>query len=369
MKIGALILAAGYSSRMGDFKPLMRISGKSLLANGVHRFKKAGISDIFLVTGHRADDLQAEARSLGVKLVYNENHDQGMFSSVVKGIKKMRQYDGFFLLPVDIPLFHRATLTTLLGEFTGKVTLIPTYKGEQGHPPLIPGTLCEKIAAHNGQKGLRGILMKLPFHEIKVWDRGILLDADTPEAFNQLKSRFVNVESSELEKEEAEELASLMMTPALISHCKAVAVLALAFAQRLDNKSSAINTELLYNGALLHDVAKGVDGHEHAGKVMMQGFGLEKIAEIIGNHRSTPVPQDDMVTEKELVCLADKFIKGTAKFSMEDRFNEKLERYRDDQPALAAIKTRYEESTALFGFVEKKLGSSLAELVEQVDIA
>jgi len=368
MKFGALILAAGYSSRMGEFKPLMTIGGRSLLAHCVDRFTRAGIKDIFLVTGHRANDLNAEAKSLGVHLVHNKKHDQGMFSSVVKGVKKMRQYDGFFLLPVDIPLFHAGTLSTLLNEFDGDTALIPVYKGEQGHPPLIPGTFVENIIAHDGKNGLQGVLVRLPMREIKVWDRGILLDADTPEGFEELEKRFAVLSSSDIEKAEAEELAGQRMPQNLIEHCKAVAAVAIAFAKKLNAEGALLNEDLLYIGALLHDVAKGVENHELAGMQILQDLGFEKLAEIVGCHRSTPAPENEKLTEKELVCLADKFIKGTAKFSLKYRFEEKLKRYAGDQEALASIRQRYKESTGLYNLVEQQLGSSPGELVEKVNI-
>lgn len=368
MKFGALILAAGYSSRMGDFKPLMTIGGKSLLAHCVHRFNRVGIQDVFLVTGHRADELKHEAEPLGVHLVHNKKHDQGMFSSVIKGVKQMRQYDGFFLLPVDIPLFHATTLKILLKEFDGDTALIPVYRGDQGHPPLIPGKFIEQIIRHDGNKGLRGALACLSLREITVWDRGILLDADTPKAFEKLEKRFAAISSSDLETEEAEELARQKMSHDLIMHCKAVAAVAMEFAEKLNANGSMLNASLLYNGALLHDVAKGQEDHEQVGREMMRQLGCERIGEIVGCHRSTPAPQNEKLTEKELVCLADKFIKGTAKFSLHQRFDEKLVRFAGDKDALAAIGKRYQESAGLYSLVEKRLGTSVNKLVEQVKI-
>lgn len=368
MNISALILAAGYSSRMGDFKPLLTINNKTLLAHCVSRFKQAGIRNIVVVTGHKADDLISEANSLGVDVVHNRKHDQGMFSSVIKGVKSMRQYEGFFLLPVDIPLFHTATVTSLIQSFDGNEVLIPVYRHQQGHPPLIPCKYIKKIIEHDGQNGLRGILTSLPMSEIKVWDRGILLDADTPEAFFKLKKRSNAISSSDIETEEAEEMARLLMSQSLIEHCKAVSILALEFAEKLDSRGYKVNKALLYNGALLHDIAKGQIDHEQAGKAMMQGFGFEKIAAIVGSHRSTPVPQNEELTEKELVCLADKFIKGTDKLSLPQRFEDKLNRFADDPNALTAIRERYNESTELFSLVEKQLATSINSLVERVKI-
>lgn len=56
-KIAAVILAAGYSSRMGDFKPLMKLDGLTVIESAVGCFKRAGISDIMVVVGHRASEV------------------------------------------------------------------------------------------------------------------------------------------------------------------------------------------------------------------------------------------------------------------------------------------------------------------------
>ncbi len=56
MNIHGLILAAGLSSRMGAFKPLMRIRGQSLLALSVESLLTGGATEITVVLGYRARD-------------------------------------------------------------------------------------------------------------------------------------------------------------------------------------------------------------------------------------------------------------------------------------------------------------------------
>ncbi len=56
-KISALILAAGLSSRMGQFKPLMPLGDRTVLASAIQPFRAAGIEDVRVVTGYRASDL------------------------------------------------------------------------------------------------------------------------------------------------------------------------------------------------------------------------------------------------------------------------------------------------------------------------
>lgn len=366
MNIGALILAAGYSSRMGDFKPLMKLGAKTLLAHGVERFRAAGIDEITAVTGFRHEDVEAEAKKIDICSVYNREHDQGMFSSVRTGVGRMARCDGFFLLPVDTPLFHEATIDTMLQNFDGRTVLVPSFAGQQGHPPLIPGQLVEKILAHEGQGGLRTVLSRQPLLEIEVWDRGILLDADTPDAFAELSARFAALSVGELEEEEAMALARLSMGERGVAHGLAVAAIALALAERLNRHGFALTPALLYNGGLLHDIAKGEPDHEAAGGRLLRDLGLVKLAEIVAAHRSVPPPESGMPAEKEVVCLADKLVRGTTRLSIRERFGEKLERFAGDPEAVAAITRRLAEILALQELVETQAGAAIDEIIAGV---
>ncbi|MGI6225278.1 MAG: nucleotidyltransferase family protein, partial [Peptococcales bacterium] len=80
-KLVALILAAGYSSRMGDFKPLLSLDSEYVITRTVNSLRAAGIADIRVIVGYRAEDLLPVLSSLGVTPVLNDNYDQGMFSS------------------------------------------------------------------------------------------------------------------------------------------------------------------------------------------------------------------------------------------------------------------------------------------------
>ena len=63
-RYGAVILAAGLSSRMKDFKPLLPVDGQPAVAGLAETLHGAGIRDIVIVTGHRRPDLQEEIRRL-----------------------------------------------------------------------------------------------------------------------------------------------------------------------------------------------------------------------------------------------------------------------------------------------------------------
>ena len=51
MQTAALIVAAGMSSRMGDFKPMLNIGSISIAQRVVATFQQAGVDKIVMVTG------------------------------------------------------------------------------------------------------------------------------------------------------------------------------------------------------------------------------------------------------------------------------------------------------------------------------
>ena len=91
-RIGGLILAAGCSKRMGDFKPLMPLRGKTLIENTIDSMLLCGISPITVVLGHRGRDIEAILKSrylgTGLTMVYNNGYAAtDMLTSIKIGLQ------------------------------------------------------------------------------------------------------------------------------------------------------------------------------------------------------------------------------------------------------------------------------------------
>jgi len=112
--VAALIIAAGYSSRMHDFKPLLSFEKTNAIKRLVQTYETFGIEHIYVVVGYLKEEIIATLRGYNVHIVYNEAFDQGMFSSIQKGIKAMDEtVEAFYMNPVDIPLIKAQTLERL----------------------------------------------------------------------------------------------------------------------------------------------------------------------------------------------------------------------------------------------------------------
>ena len=188
MRFGALITAAGMSSRMGQFKPMLSIGSISVAQRVVANFRQAGAERIVMVTGYNAVALERHLAGNGVVFLRNEDYaTTQMFDSVKIGLRYLRdKCDAVLLTPVDIPLFTAGTVTALMES--GAKLACPECDGQTGHPILIHTDLIETILSDSGSQGLRGALERCgePMRHIPVSDQGTLHDADTPEDYSAL---------------------------------------------------------------------------------------------------------------------------------------------------------------------------------------
>ena len=190
MQIGALITAAGMSSRMGDFKPMLNIGSISIAQRIVATLQQAGIQKIVMVTGYNAVTLERHLSGNGIIFLRNEAYETTqMFDSVKIGLSYLQdKCDRVVFTPVDVPLFTARTVKSLLE--TDAELACPECQGQDGHPLLIANRLLPEILAHNGEMGLRGAIegCSVPLTRIHVEDPGTLHDADTPEDYTALLS-------------------------------------------------------------------------------------------------------------------------------------------------------------------------------------
>ena len=190
MQTGAVIVAAGMSSRMGDFKPMLNIGSISIAQRVVATLQQAGADRIVMVTGYNATALERHLSGLGLVFLRNENYEHTqMFDSAKIGLRYLKdKCERILFTPVDIPLFTSATVKALLAS--GAPLACPVCQGQEGHPILIASPLVEKLLNDSGEGGLKGAISRCgtEMTEIEVPDAGILHDADTPEDYQSLLS-------------------------------------------------------------------------------------------------------------------------------------------------------------------------------------
>ena len=188
MTIGAVIVAAGMSTRMKDFKQLMKIGDLTMAERVVVNFRRVGIKDIVMVTGFQAKLLEKALQHYGITFLRNEDYEHTeMFDSVKIGFNYLKdRCDRILFCPVDVPFFSDETVDRLLeqeGEW-----VYPMCNGRIGHPIRLDTSLIPRILEYQGDKGLKGALDSLGIEPVVlvVDDEGAITDADTEEDYNHL---------------------------------------------------------------------------------------------------------------------------------------------------------------------------------------
>ena len=195
--ICGLVLAAGLSRRMGDFKPLMPFRGKPLIENTIDSMLDSGVKQVVVVTGYRAVELEAvlEERYQG-RVILTRNRDfasTDMLHSIRIGCHAMPECDAFFLLPGDMPVVDRETFHKVLSRRDGSCKVIfPTLDGYRKHPPLVDSHLIPEILRFREDGGLRRFWQQNEaiIETVAVDDAGVWVDLDTQEDYKKCKEKY-----------------------------------------------------------------------------------------------------------------------------------------------------------------------------------
>lgn len=342
-KIAAIILSAGYSSRMKDFKPLLKIGNRTALEHIVESFYKAKVEDIIVVIGHNAEKIKDTYKGLKVKFVYNRHYSKGMYSSVVEGVKYLdKEIYSFFVLPVDIPIIKYSTINEIKGAFeqSEKGIIYPNFNGMRGHPPLISSDYIKKIIDNNEDGGLKNLLCNYErdAQDVKVVDQGVLLDMDTPEDYKKLLEYYKNSQIPNDEECRAI-LDKYCVSKGIIGHCEKVRDLSVELAKSLIDRGCKLNVRLIEASALLHDVERDKSRHAYRGWELLNKLGYPNVAEIIKEHMDIRVGENG-ISEKEIVYLADKMVMDNRVVSIEERFQRSLNKFKKDKQIMEMIKQR-----------------------------
>jgi len=198
-----LILAAGYSSRMGSFKPLLPIGDKTAIGYLIDTFTESGLAGVYIVTGFNNKELTGLIKTKGAEEIYNDCFEKGMFSSIQTGVKSVnsinsREIKGLILGLADCPLVSEKTIKLMLGTANNKegqekgfpddFFIIPCYQGKKGHPIYIPRKYFQEIMNYNGSLGLKGFMnqYKSKIVYFETMDEAVLFDMDDKAGYAEM---------------------------------------------------------------------------------------------------------------------------------------------------------------------------------------
>ena len=190
--IAGLILAAGESRRMGRDKALLTHNGRSFLETIINNLSAAGIEKVTVVLGHHAELIQRAVILAAVQVVINHNYPQGQTSSLQLGLAAAAadSPEAVILCLVDHPAISAEVIVKLRERFeaTRPPVLIPTHKGQRGHPIFISQALFPELLALTPKEAANTVIRKYrdATQFVEVADPGVLLDVDEPETYRRL---------------------------------------------------------------------------------------------------------------------------------------------------------------------------------------
>lgn len=187
MRIGAVIAAAGTPGGFRSYDELEHVDGSSMIRRMIYSFRRAGVEDIAVVTGYRAEETEKRLAKLGAVFLRTEKYEtEQMLDFAARGFAYLENTCGrIFFCPSDVPLFTENTLRIMLEQDAPVV--IPVYEGRKGHPVLIDSRLIRGIVSYRGERGLKGAIdasgAEIAFAEVS--DGGVLIRAGQEECFEE----------------------------------------------------------------------------------------------------------------------------------------------------------------------------------------
>jgi molybdenum cofactor cytidylyltransferase len=188
--VGAVILAAGSSSRMGSPKQTLQYRGESLLRNAALAALGAGCRPVIVVTGAHSELSRRELEGLDVREVLNRRWETGMASSVRAGVEGLADADAgaVVLMLCDQPHVTAEVISGLVAAHraTGSPVVASTYGGSFGVPALFDKTLFAELRQLKGASGAKQVIKRHASEAHFSSFPGGEVDVDTPADFSRL---------------------------------------------------------------------------------------------------------------------------------------------------------------------------------------
>jgi molybdenum cofactor cytidylyltransferase len=191
-----VVLAAGFSTRLGRPKPLAQVRGVRLLERTCRVLEPfVGSYRLIVVGPPRAARYRTGLDGGKIDFLANPQRESGLSSSVHVGIKRARFSAAVLLLPVDLVDLTAADVARLISRWRGarrKVVArrVQDHPATPGTPLILPRALYGASLAVRGDQGLRDFVRRLPAEDVRLVPLpSAALDVDTPQDLARARRR------------------------------------------------------------------------------------------------------------------------------------------------------------------------------------
>lgn len=190
--VGAIILAAGGSSRFRRAKQLLLFQGATLLRHAVDAASQGGCTCIAVVVGEMGDLIRVELRDTSAEIVENPQWQRGLGTSIRCGLQHLttsrHEIAAVVLLACDQPFVDAGTVCALIAEHerSGKPIIASHYADTVGIPALFHRACFKSLGAVADDSGAKSIIERQPSAVAQVEFARGAIDIDTPEDYERL---------------------------------------------------------------------------------------------------------------------------------------------------------------------------------------
>jgi len=185
--LAAAILAAGESKRMGQPKALVSFQGTTFVEHLIAATRHARVGITRVVLGAGAAGIRGRLKIDPGWMVVNANWPKGQLSSIHAAIRSLPAgaSEGILVCPVDHPLISARLVGQLITAFdaSGKLIVLPRYRGRRGHPVIFRAALYEELLAASAEVGARQVVWNhaAEVMEVETEEEGVILNLNDPE--------------------------------------------------------------------------------------------------------------------------------------------------------------------------------------------
>ena len=191
MNLGAVLLAAGRSSRFGRNKLLEDFGGMPVVCRVLDALCRVQASRMAVVTG--CGEVAEYGRVRGLRVIGNDAPEKGLSHSIALGVRAIADMDAVLLVAADMPLLTGDSLCALVRAFEegGCQAACLGDETHWGNPAVFSRVCFDALCALTGDRGARGVLRSLGdcVRIVPCLHPGELADADTPQALSRLAKR------------------------------------------------------------------------------------------------------------------------------------------------------------------------------------
>ncbi|BAY45078.1 4-diphosphocytidyl-2C-methyl-D-erythritol synthase [Scytonema sp. HK-05] len=193
--IGAIVLAAGASTRMGTPKQLLHFEGRSFLRQTVEVAIASVCKPIVVVLGAYAEKMRQEVNQLPVMVVENPQWHEGMGASIQVGMTALNaaseEIEGVVLTLCDQPFVSSDVINQLVAAYhsTGQGIIASEYAGTLGVPALFSRKFFSDLMNLQATSGAKQVIKKYSHEVFPVPFAAGAIDIDTPQDYEELQTR------------------------------------------------------------------------------------------------------------------------------------------------------------------------------------